>query len=217
MAVPERTADGLFPSPESSTDNITDWCLVQFQARYGSHITKDDIWEYLYGVMHAPDWRERYRHDLQRNLPRVPLAADFEAFRSAGRELMDLHVGYEDCHEMPLECLVDGEPSGGDHENDAYRIHGGMRWGSRGEHVQPSAHRRRHGGPTHAHAGNTYLPNASPASTEAYPRSRGEHPRTRCSLGTEGGLPPLTRGNTGEHRLSWEPSEAYPRSRGKHW
>ena len=115
--------------PKEQQDNITDWCLDQFQARYGSHITKDDIWEYLYGVMHAPDWRERYRHDLQRNLPRVPLAADFEAFRSAGRELMDLHVGYEDCPEMPLECLVDGEPSGGDHEDDAYRIRGGMRWG----------------------------------------------------------------------------------------
>ena len=47
-------------------DNVTDWALEQFQAKYGPHITKDGIWEYMYGVMHAPDWRERYRHDLQR-------------------------------------------------------------------------------------------------------------------------------------------------------
>ena len=46
--------------------------------------------------MHAPDWRERYRHDLRRNLPRIPLAEDFETFRHVGRALMDLHIGYGD-------------------------------------------------------------------------------------------------------------------------
>jgi len=114
-------------------DNITDWCLEQFHNRYGAHITKDDIWEYLYGVMHAPDWRERYKHDLQRNLPRVPLAADFEAFRAAGRELIDLHIGYETVDEYPLVCLVDNEPSEGDHPDpDAYRIDKKMRWAKTG-------------------------------------------------------------------------------------
>ena len=57
--------------------------------------------------MHAPDWRSRYRHDLQRNLPRIPLAADFEAFCVAGRELMDLHAGYETCEEAEVDCVVD--------------------------------------------------------------------------------------------------------------
>ena len=110
-------------------DNVTDWCLEQFQGRYGAHVSKDDIWEYLYGVMHAPDWRQRFRHDLQRSLPRLPLAPDFEAFRGAGRELMDLHVGYESCRELPLDCLVDGEVSEGQHDADAYRIHARMQWG----------------------------------------------------------------------------------------
>ena len=109
-------------------DNITDWCLEQFRTRYGDHVTKDDIWEYLYGVMHAPDWRERYRHDLQRNLPRVPLADDFEAFRSAGRALMDLHINYETCEEYPLVCLVDNEVDEGAADAEAYRIDNKMRW-----------------------------------------------------------------------------------------
>ena len=106
--------------------NVTDWCLGQFHERYGDEsITKDDIWEYLYGVMHAPDWRERYRHDLARNLPRVPLAEDFEAFRSAGRALMDLHVGYETCPECPgIVCEVDDELDDGDADPDAYQITG---------------------------------------------------------------------------------------------
>jgi len=120
-----------FPDLESTTDsdNITDWALEQFQAKYGPEVSKDGIWEYLYGVMHAPDWRERYRHDLQRNLPRVPLADDFEAFRSAGRKLMDLHIGYETVEETPVACLVDGEPDEGQADDDAYRIESRMRWG----------------------------------------------------------------------------------------
>jgi len=116
--------------PQPDDDNITDWCLERFRSHYGdASIGKDDIWEYLYGVMHAPDWRERYRHDLQRNLPRVPLAGDFEAFRAAGRALMDLHIGYETVPEWPGTCLVDGRPDEGDADPDAYRIDGRMRWG----------------------------------------------------------------------------------------
>lgn len=115
------------------TDNITDWALAQFQSRYGPEISKDDIWEYLYGIMHAPDWREYYRHDLQRNLPRVPLADDFEAFRSAGRKLMNLHIGYETVDEWPATCLVDDQPDEGDADADAYRIDSRMRWGKRAD------------------------------------------------------------------------------------
>ena len=119
----------------SNEDNITDWCLDRFRSHYSEgSITKDGIWEYLYGVMHAPDWRERYRHDLQRNLPRIPLAPDFpdfEAFRSAGRRLMDLHVSYETIPEWPLVCLVDGRPDDGAAKPDVYRItrNKKMKWG----------------------------------------------------------------------------------------
>ena len=114
--------------PSGDLDNITDWALEQFQTKYGDQVTKHDIWEYLYGVMHAPDWRERYRHDLQRNLPRVPLADDFEAFRWAGRNLMGLHIGYETVEEWPVECRVDCEADEGDADDGAYRIEARMRW-----------------------------------------------------------------------------------------
>ena len=130
-------------------DNVTDWCLEQFQNRYGPDVSKDDIWEYMYGVMHAPDWRERYRFDLQRSLPRIPLADGFEAFRSAGRELMDLHAGYETCEEYPISAVVSthrdfsarsapvvtrfGLDEAGDlaaaSDPDRFRISGRMRWG----------------------------------------------------------------------------------------
>ena len=77
-------------------DNITDWCLQKFRAQYPvRQITKDDIWHYIYGILHAPDYREKYRADLSKDLPRIPFAADFGAFRDAGAELAALHLGYE--------------------------------------------------------------------------------------------------------------------------
>ncbi len=129
---------GLDIAEPADADNITGWCLEQFHARYGSHIAKDGIWEYLYGVMHAPDWRERYKHDLQRNLPRVPLAPDFEAFRAAGRALTDPHVNYETADEHPAVCLVDGQPDEGEADPAAYRIETKMRWAKHGEETDRS-------------------------------------------------------------------------------
>ena len=79
--------------------------------------------------MHAPDWREEHRYDLQRNSPRIPLTDDLEALRSAGRELMNLHIGYEAVEEWPIECQVDGASDDGDADLDAYRIENKMRWG----------------------------------------------------------------------------------------
>ena len=115
---------------DGNGDNVTDWALEQLRARYGARISKDDVWEYVYGVMHALDWRDCYRHDLQRNLPRIPLAKDFEAFRAAGRELMDLHIGYETCPEHPdVVCEVDGQTDdGGQPDPEVYRMGKALKW-----------------------------------------------------------------------------------------
>ena len=88
-------------------DNITDWCLQQFRAQYlDLHIAKDDIWHYIYGLLHAPDYREKYRADLSKDLPRIPFAPDFGAFRDAGKALAELHLGYETCPEYALQVEV---------------------------------------------------------------------------------------------------------------
>ena len=80
--------------------------------------------------MHAPDWREEYKHDLQRSLPKIPLAADFKAFRDAGEHLMAIHADYETQPEQEgVLCLVDGKPSEGEADPDAYRIIKKMKYG----------------------------------------------------------------------------------------
>ena len=94
-------------------DNISDIALRAFRVRYNDNtITKDGIFDYVYGVLHAPDYRERFANDLAKELPRIPFAPDFHAFAEAGCELAELHLGYESCEEYPLEVTFTqpGEP-----------------------------------------------------------------------------------------------------------
>jgi predicted helicase len=78
-------------------DNITDWALRQFTDRYGkaAAISKDDIFAYVYAVLHDPVYRETYALNLKREFPRIPLYPDFKKWRDWGQALLDLHIGYE--------------------------------------------------------------------------------------------------------------------------
>ena len=79
-------------------DAITDFILKRAQGQYGPKVTKEDIFYYVYGFLHCPAYRETFANDLKKMLPRLPLvekAEDFWAFSRAGRELAELHLGYE--------------------------------------------------------------------------------------------------------------------------
>lgn len=85
-----------YTSDGERLDNITDWGLKQFEAKYGKgQVTKDDIFAYCYGVLHDPVYRETYALNLKRDFPRVPLYDDFAQWRDWGQRLLDLHIGYE--------------------------------------------------------------------------------------------------------------------------
>ncbi|NYW24385.1 hypothetical protein C6506_28225 [Escherichia coli] len=67
-------------------EGITDVALENFRKHYGDDsITKEDIFYYVYGVLHSPEYRERYAADLKKMLPRIPYAPDFWSFSKAGR------------------------------------------------------------------------------------------------------------------------------------
>ena len=93
-------------------DNISDEALRRFRAAYGAAVSKDDIFHYIYGLLHSPDYRERYAADLKKMLPRIPLVADHTAYVTAGRRLAELHLGYEGATPYPLEGLDDPAPGG---------------------------------------------------------------------------------------------------------
>ena len=77
-------------------ENITDWALAGFQTHYKDKtITKWDIFHYNYGLLHHPDYREKYEANLKRDLPHIPFAKDFWGFAEAGARLSDIHVNYE--------------------------------------------------------------------------------------------------------------------------
>jgi len=108
---PATGEDDLFAddAPEGYTrrDGVTDAGLAHFRDAYpGENIGKEDLFYYVYGLLHSPDYRERYADTLTKQLPRIPrvkLVADFWAFSTAGRALGDLHVNYETVAPHPVE------------------------------------------------------------------------------------------------------------------
>ncbi|MFM0474781.1 DEAD/DEAH box helicase [Paraburkholderia strydomiana] len=129
---------GLFDSSQplkgerKRRDGLTDEGLAHFQAVYpGEQISKEDIFYYVYGLLHSPDYRERYADNLSKELPRIPCVktvADFWVFSHAGRTLADLHVNYETVEKYPLQ--IEG---GGLLLTDAdYRVEK-MRYGKNGK------------------------------------------------------------------------------------
>ena len=77
-------------------ENITNWTLSEFRTHYSDDtITKWDVFHYNYGILHHPDYREKYQANLKRALPHIPFAEDFWGFANAGAALADLHINYE--------------------------------------------------------------------------------------------------------------------------
>ncbi|MGO2507228.1 MAG: DEAD/DEAH box helicase [Psychrobacter alimentarius] len=85
-------------------DAITDEGLVHFVDFYASqmsvddNISKEDLFYYIYGLLHSEEYRERYAENLTKQLPNIPRVQqyqDFVAFSNAGRKLADLHINYE--------------------------------------------------------------------------------------------------------------------------
>jgi predicted helicase len=86
---------------------LTDEGMAHFQSAYpGEQISKEDVFYYVYGLLHSPDYRNRYADNLSKELPRIPrvkTVADFWAFSQAGRKLATLHLNYETVELYPLK------------------------------------------------------------------------------------------------------------------
>ncbi|HRU59959.1 MAG TPA: DEAD/DEAH box helicase family protein [Bacteroidia bacterium] len=79
-------------------DGVSDYIFEECRKKYGKNISKEDIFYYVYGVLHDNEYRNRFSSDLKKSLPRIPLVddvKDFWSFSKAGRALADLHINYE--------------------------------------------------------------------------------------------------------------------------
>ena len=101
-------------------DNVTDEALKRFAAAYGE-VSKDDIFFYVYGLLHSPQYREIYAADLKKMLPRIPLVEDPWPFVEAGRKLAELHLAYESVTPYPLDGL-DTMPPAPEDPYEFYRV-----------------------------------------------------------------------------------------------
>jgi len=111
----DENAPDLFDPPPDVTcrDGITDEGLAHFQTAWPDEaVTKEDLFYYVYGLLHSPEYRSRYADNLKKALPRIPAVVsvkDYRAFRDAGRKLADLHVGYEEA-EPYAATYREGDP-----------------------------------------------------------------------------------------------------------
>jgi predicted helicase len=125
-AEPSGSAAQLFGSSAAVSDrrhNVTDDALALYRS-LDSAIEKDDLYFYVYGILHSPDYRDAYGADLRKTLPRipqVPTASEFWAFANAGRELATLHTDYESVEPWPDLELRCSRAFDAKHP-DAYRV-----------------------------------------------------------------------------------------------
>lgn len=124
-------------------DGVTDYIQKEINSRYGfkgksKPVSKEDIFYYVYGILHSEDYRTTFEADLKKSLPRIPIvetAAEFKAFMDAGRKLADLHLNYENvepCADVEIETsgiarTIDFTPSEMDMAAESYTLYGKQR------------------------------------------------------------------------------------------
>ncbi|MBR5362741.1 MAG: DEAD/DEAH box helicase [Oscillospiraceae bacterium] len=74
---------------------LSDTALKKFQDMYGSKVTKEDIFYYLYAVLQSKQYIENYADNLSKEMPRIPMLEGFFEYVKIGRQLAELHLGYE--------------------------------------------------------------------------------------------------------------------------
>ena len=78
-------------------DGISDFALNRAR-ELNPKITREDVFYYVYGVLHNQTYRKRFSADLKKKLPHIPFPDEYKVFKAyckAGRELASLHLNYE--------------------------------------------------------------------------------------------------------------------------
>lgn len=99
-----------FDEEDNRYENITDWGLEQFQTHYkNKKISRKDIFNYVYAVLHNPAYRKKYEQNLKREFPRIPFYEDFGWWTKRGAQLIELHLNYETISRLRLKRVEDYE------------------------------------------------------------------------------------------------------------
>jgi len=105
------TEDGLFKKTKNKNstmfiESVSNECLNKIQKLYNRDtITKEEIFYYIYGLLHSFEYKERFKNNLTKELPRIFIVKyfeDFIKFTKAGKKLSNLHVDYENINLYPV-------------------------------------------------------------------------------------------------------------------
>ena len=110
----DKIAKGLNYLP-CYDDNV----LVDPTSDYNGVLYPQDLFDYIYAVLHSPSYRERYKEFLKIDFPRIPYPTDWEKFRDLaekGEELRLLHL----MEDLPSKTGVTF-PVAGSLQVDCYR------------------------------------------------------------------------------------------------
>ena len=69
--------------------------LIDPISDYNGVLYPQDLFDYIYAVLHSPSYRKRYKEFLKIDFPRIPCPTDWEKFRDLvelGEELRQLHL-----------------------------------------------------------------------------------------------------------------------------
>ena len=75
---------------EFSNDNMNQ----QFSDELG--LSLDDTFAYVYGLLNSREYQKKYANDLKKDLARIPIVKNIEKYVEIGKELMDIHLNYEE-------------------------------------------------------------------------------------------------------------------------
>ncbi len=75
--------------------NLNPEIVKKIEAALGEEPTSEDIFNYIYAVLHSPSYREKYKEFLKIDFPRIPYPTDAESFHALaalGAQLVAIHL-----------------------------------------------------------------------------------------------------------------------------
>ena len=98
--------DDLFEDNcEQRVSNLNSNVIAEIRAKTRiDDLSDDDVFAYVYGILHSPQYRNEFEVNLKKEAPRIPIIGDADRFRSyaaAGKALLNLHIDYENAELHP--------------------------------------------------------------------------------------------------------------------
>jgi predicted helicase len=104
----KELGDSLFGAEDSDEKGyaISSYSLNSFKNKYGNHVTQEDIFYYVYGILWNSSYLSTYSSNLRKELPRIPYSDNFHDICKAGRRLAELHLNFETCKMYDLKITA---------------------------------------------------------------------------------------------------------------